>query len=160
MGRKQLDRLELMTHAFLPLTAAALESALALMHAFYTEEALEYVEPRARRALELLLADPARGKFIFIHRDERPAGYFVITAGFSLEFAGPFALLDEFYVAPTERGMGLGALALEHIFLTARSLGVAAIRLEVDRANPRVRAFYERSGFVAHDRDLMTKWFE
>jgi GNAT superfamily N-acetyltransferase len=147
-----------MAPAFLPLAPATLDTALALMASFYTEESLDFRESRARRALEQLLADPNHGIFRFIELDGEPAGYFVLTLGFSLEFEGRFALLDEFYVVPAHRGRGIGAEVLRHIQRGAESLGVVALRLEVDRANPRVRAFYQRAGFVPHDRDLMTQW--
>jgi GNAT superfamily N-acetyltransferase len=147
-----------MTPTFVPLTAAGLDTALALMAAFYAEESLDYRQPRARRALEHLLAEPARGVFQFIHLNGAPVGYFVLTLAFSLEFAGPFALLDEFYVQPAHRAGGIGTQTLRHIQTLSASVGVAALRLEVDRANPRVRALYQRAGFIAHDRDLMTMW--
>ncbi len=147
-----------MMPTFLPLTSATLDRALAQMADFYAEESLDFRESRARGALEQLIANPALGLFQFIQVDGEAVGYFVLTLGFSLEFAGRFALLDEFYVDPAHRGCGLGVQALAYIQRAAASLGVAAIRLEVDRGNPRVRAFYQRAGFVAHDRDLMTQW--
>jgi GNAT superfamily N-acetyltransferase len=147
-----------MTPTFHPLTSAALDAAVALMRDFYAEESLDYQELRARRALELLLTDPALGTFRFIQFDGAPVGYFVLTLAYSLEFAGRFALLDEFYVDPRHRGRGIGGQALEEIRQIAAGLGVAAIRLEVDRSNGRVRGFYQRAGFLPHDRDLMTKW--
>jgi GNAT superfamily N-acetyltransferase len=148
----------MMTPTFLPLAADTIETALAFMRAFYTEEALDYREPRARRGLQQLLADPSHGGLWFIQSGGRSIGYFALTLGFSFEFAGRFALLDEFYVESAHRGHGLGVQALDFIQLTADSLGVAAVRLEVDRANPRLCAFYRRAGFEPHDRDLMTKW--
>jgi GNAT superfamily N-acetyltransferase len=147
-----------MTPEFLPLTTAALPDALALVSAFYAEEELDFQESRARRALEHLLDHPECGVFQFIELDGARVGYFALTLGFSLEFAGPFALLDEFYVDAGHRGRGVGAAALGHIERTAAGLGVAALRLEVERANTRVGAFYQRSGFRPHGRDLMTKW--
>jgi ribosomal protein S18 acetylase RimI-like enzyme len=128
------------------------------MSVFYAEEALDFRETRARTALEHLLSNPAHGIFRFIELDDEPVGYFVLTLGFSLEFGGRFALLDEFYVDREHRGRGIGALALSHIQSSAVELGVAALRLEVDRANQRVLDFYRRAGFTPHDRDLMTRW--
>ena len=147
-----------MTASFAPLALDTVDTALTLMASFYAEEALDYQETRARRALESLLAAPTYGGLWFIQANGQLIGYFVLTLGFSLEFAGRFALLDEFYVAPAHRGRGAGAQALDYIQAAAASLGCDAIRLEVDRANPRVRAFYQRSGFQPHERDLMTKW--
>ena len=146
-----------MVRRAVPLSAARMDDALLLMREFYAEEALEYRDSRARGALEGLLAEPARGGFHFLEADGRMAGYFVLTMGYSLEFGGRFALLDEFYVRPELRGAGLGTWALERIAEEAARRGAGALRLEVDRVNTRARTLYERSGFVAHERDLMTK---
>ncbi len=140
------------------LTPATLDQALAMMRSFYTEEVLEYREQRARAALEQLLAQPEFGGLWFIQADSQPVGYFVLTVCCSLEFGGRFALLDEFFVESANRGGGIGARVLQAVEEEAARMGVAAVRLEVDRLNPRVRAFYARSGFVPHERDLMTKW--
>ena len=149
-----------MTPSYVPLTPSAIPAALTLMSAFYSEESLDYRETRARGALQQLVANPGLGAFQFIRLEGEPAGYFVLTIGFSLEFAGPFALLDEFYITPAYRGRGAGAQAFDQILRVAASFGVASIRLEVDRANPRVQGFYRRHGFEPHDRDIMTKWLK
>src|SRR4051794_40294162 len=138
---------------FVSLTAASLDTALPLISAFYGEEALDYREARARRALVQLLDNPAQGAFQFIRVDGQPVGYFVLTICFSLEFGGRFALLDEFYVVPAHRGRGVGAGALDHIRHMAESWSLESIRLEIDRANLRLRAFYGRGGFKPHERD-------
>ena len=143
---------------YIPLTSARIPEALGLMQRFYREEALEYRNERARAALEQLAAGPECGGWWFLEAGGRAAGYFVLTTCYSLEFGGRYVLLDEFFVDPDARGAGLGAQALVRIVEEARRMGAAAVRLEVDRANPRVRAFYARAGFAAHDRDLMTKW--
>jgi GNAT superfamily N-acetyltransferase len=140
------------------LTLDRCPQALAMMQRFYAEESLEYREERARPALEGIIARPELGGWWFILADGEAVGYFVLTACYSLEFGGRFALLDEFYVVPDRRGAGIGALVLDRVQEEAARMGVSAIRLEVDRLNPRVRGFYARSGFAAHDRDLMTKW--
>ena len=129
-----------------------------MMRRFYAGESLDYREARARGALEELAAGPDLGGFWFIEADGRAAGYFVLTVCYSLEFGGRYALLDEFFLEADRRGAGIGARALVRIQEEAARMGVAALRLEVDRLNPRIRGFYVRFGFEAHARDLMTKW--
>ncbi len=143
---------------FVRLEPSRLPEALALMARFYREEALEYREKRARSALEQLLAQPDYGGFWFIEAGGHAAGYFVLTVCYSLEFGGRYALLDEFFVEAESRGAGIGARALARIGEEAARMGLAALRLEVDRFHPRLRAFYARAGFEPHQRDLMTKW--
>jgi GNAT superfamily N-acetyltransferase len=141
------------------LTRDCIPEALAVMRRFYTEEGLEFRDERARGALEQMVgAEDQCGSCWFILADGRAVGYFVLTCCFSLEFGGRFALLDEFYVLAEWRGGGIGALALLRVEEEATRMGMASIRLEVDRGNGRLRAFYARSGFVSHDRDMMSKW--
>ena len=147
-----------MTVDYQRLTRDRIPEALAMMRRFYTEERLELHEDRARPGLEELIAGADRGGWWFIVADGKVAGYFVLTVSFSLEFGGRFALLDEFFVLAESRGGGIGTQSLERVEEEAARMGVAAMRLEVDRSNARLQAFYARSGFVAHDRDLMSKW--
>ena len=130
------------------------------MAEFYAEEELDFREARARGALSALLADGSRGAYFFIRESDAVVGYFVLTVCFSLEFGGRFALLDEFYVRSAHRGQGIGERVLAFIEQLASEWRAAAVRLEVDRRNPRVRRLYERAGFAAHERDLMTKWLD
>jgi GNAT superfamily N-acetyltransferase len=114
--------------------------------------------PRARRAATELMARPEMGGIWLMQVDAAIAGYLCITLCFSLEFDGCFALLDELYVEPAFRGGGLGSVAIAFAEDWSRSRGLAAMRLEVARGNPRAIDLYRKSGFKAHDRLLMTKW--
>ena len=62
-------------------------------------------------------------------------------------------LIEEKY-----RGMGFGRQTMEFVADRARELGVNVIHLEVDRGNEPALALYRRTGYVDHDRYLMTKW--
>jgi GNAT superfamily N-acetyltransferase len=147
-----------MTLAYSRLTSAGLEIALQLMREFYAGQSMEFLDERARLALRRLAEQPELGGFWFLEVDGRTAGYFAVTVCYSLEFGGRFALLDEFFVRPEFRGAGIGAKALDRVCEEARNLHVLALRLEVDRRNPRLHAFYGRGGFEPPKNDLMTKW--
>ena len=86
------------------------------------------------------------------------AGYVILTLGFSFEYRGREAFIDELYVEEKFRGRGWGGRAMEFVEERARELGVNAIHLEVDRGNEPALALYRRTGYVDHDRYLMTKW--
>ena len=60
--------------------------------------------------------------------------------------------LDALAVADSHRGRGLAALMIDGLCDAARQLGHARVGLLVDDAKPRVRALYERLGFVADGR--------
>lgn len=129
---------------------------LRLMKAFYDCEGLHFEPERAGRALDGLLEDSSLGWIWLAERAGEAIGYAVVTLGYSLEFGGRFALLDELYVTEPHQGRGVGKRMLERLAEAARQAGFPAVRLEVDRGNGAARALYRKMGYEAHDRDLMT----
>src|ERR1700746_3901122 len=85
------------------------------------------------------------------------AGYVILTLGYSFEYRGREAFVDELYVEEKFRRRGVGRRALEFVEERAREWGVNAIHLEVDRVNDAASGLYRRAGYVDHDRYLMTK---
>ena len=86
-----------------------------------------------------------------------PAGYLVLTWGYSLEFHGRDAFIDELYVDPRHRGLGLGRQAVEWAEAACRAHGAGAMHLEVEIDNERAHALYRRIGFAERGLRLMTK---
>jgi GNAT superfamily N-acetyltransferase len=142
---------------FLPLDQPGIDRTLELVARLYRHDSIPFDGPRVRRAIEQLLANPQWGGIWWIEANEELAGYFVLTVGYSLEFGGRFALLDEFLVDDAWQGQGIGTQVLAFIESWSRSEGIEAIRLEVAQDNPRALALYRRSGFVTHDRHFMTR---
>ncbi|HKC51877.1 MAG TPA: GNAT family N-acetyltransferase [Myxococcota bacterium] len=134
-----------------------LETLLPFVREFWVLERLAFVEPAVRRALAGILATPDFGRVVAIELESLPVGYYVLTLGYSLEHLGRDAFVDELYLREPQRGKGIGARALAHAAELCAQLGVGALHLEVDHVNPRARALYERNGFAAHERALMTR---
>jgi ribosomal protein S18 acetylase RimI-like enzyme len=131
---------------------------IAMMRSFYAELGEPFEEARAERALRALLEEPSHGAAWVFREEGRAVGYLVVTHGYSLEFDGRIAVVDEVYAVPEMRGRGIGARALALAEEHCRRHRISALRLEVHRENRRALALYERNGFEAHDRYLMTKW--
>ncbi|MBV9670299.1 MAG: GNAT family N-acetyltransferase [Acidobacteriales bacterium] len=131
---------------------------LPLMRDFCEFEKLWVDETRRTALLELLIDDGRSGRLVLIETEGQLAGYFVMGFGFSIEFGGRDAILDELYVAPEFRNRGLGTRAIEHAFEICRELGIACLHLEADYFNERAHQLYLRHGFKDHERHLMTKW--
>ncbi|MGC4073574.1 MAG: GNAT family N-acetyltransferase [Nibricoccus sp.] len=136
------------------------ESALlALMETFYREEKLVFSETKARAAVKKLLARTELGQAFLLKDGAGEAhGHLVLTFGFSLEFQGRFVLLDEIFVSAPMRGRGYGKEAIELAARWTREHGVAALRLEMTRANEHARAVYLGRNFKDDGRDLLTRW--
>ena len=134
------------------------DSLFVMMRELYEHESIAFDEPTARAALTQLLADDSCGVAHFILLGEEVAGYLVLTFGFSLEFGGRDAFVDELFVKDEFRGHGMGKAALGFAAEVCRARGVRALHLEVERANRNAQGIYRKAGFVDHDRYLLTKW--
>jgi GNAT superfamily N-acetyltransferase len=130
---------------------------LGLRRAFCRHEHLPFAEGAARTALDHLLANDSLGMVWLIHLGGAPVGYVVLSFGYSLEFDGRDAFVDELYVEEGYRGRGVGGLALRLAADTCHTLGIRALHLEVDRENHRARAVYEKAGFEDRNNHLLTK---
>jgi ribosomal protein S18 acetylase RimI-like enzyme len=84
----------------------------------------------------------------------------VLTLGYSLEYHGRDAIIDELYIIEEYRGQGIGTRAIELAAKESRSLGIKALHLEVERKNTNAQHFYRKIGFEDHDRYLLTKWLK
>jgi ribosomal protein S18 acetylase RimI-like enzyme len=80
--------------------------------------------------------------------DEPPAGYAFLLPE-RLAFVWDAAVLNELWVAPSHRRTGLADDLFEGALAHARGqdLPLARLLLDVDAANGRARAFYDRHGF-------------
>lgn len=137
------------------------EALLALQEVYYREDGYPFEREAARRAFDALIAHAEWGR-LWVVRDARaqpPAvsGYCALAFGFSLEYRGRDAFLDELYLAPAARGHGLGRAAVALVEAACRDAGVRALHLEVERDNAPARALYRRRGFAEHERLLMTR---
>ena len=133
---------------------------LRMMRDYYAFDGHVFCEGRARAALLDFLREPAFGRAWLICDHETPIGYVVLTLGYSLEFLGRDAFIDEFYLAEAYRGRGWGMRALNFVEDEARAMSVRAIHLEVVRANLKAGEVYRRAGYVDHEHRLMSKWIE
>lgn len=83
---------------------------------------------------------------IFCFSDGVPAGYAVLSRGFSTDFGGYVLWVEEIFVDAAFRGQGIGRAFLEWITKTAAK-DCALVRLEVAPENPRAAKLYEAMGF-------------
>ena len=137
-----------------------LDDLLPLAREFYAGERLPYDESVLRGAYAALWAEPLHGGVWLAREGAGLAGYGVLACGFSLEYRGRDAFVDEIYVRPDRRDRGIGSRILDAMEDECRRRGIAALHLEVDHDNPAGRRLYVRRGFADHDRHLMTKWLD
>ena len=100
-----------------------------------------------RRTIAGLLADPSMGEIWGIQADGRLIGYLALAFGYSIEFTGRDAFIDEFFVVSDRRGRGIGGWAVDRIGADLARRGFVALHLEVARDNHRAGRLYQAHGF-------------
>jgi ribosomal protein S18 acetylase RimI-like enzyme len=146
-----------MEATFTTATRADLEILVQFMREYYEFDHLPFDEQAARTAVEQLIGDNSLGRLWLIHQDAEAVGYLALTLGYSLEYGGRDAFIDEVYIRANHRGRGIGQRALAFAEEACRSLDVRALHLEVERENTNAHALYRKVEFVDHDRYLLTK---
>ena len=123
-------------------------------------EVIPFNESAARAAFHQFLSLPEFGRIWLFHDGPSLVGYLILTIGFSFEFRGHDAFIDELYIVPSHRRRGLGRQAMAFVEQRAHEMGVNAIHLEVDPGNDSALELYRRTGYKDHDRFVMTKWLK
>ncbi len=134
------------------------DTLVEMMRDFNTHERIAFDEGEVREVLAQLLAHDSYGLVSLILLGGEVAGYVVITFGFSIEFRGRDALIDELFLKDEFRGRGLGSAALRFAEDICRERGIRALHLEVDRGNTVAQSVYSRAGFLDRGNHLLNKW--
>lgn len=92
-----------------------------------------------------------------IDLDKKLIGYAVLTFGFSVEFHGRHAVLDEIFLLADHRGKGHFKEILTLIEACCRQLGIRGLSLVVETKNAQALRAYQKNGFKPYDRIVMTK---
>jgi len=140
--------------------ASDAELLLDFMQAYYAFDGHGYDREKARTALIGLLQNPDFGCAWLILDGVSPVGYIVICFGYSLEWLGRDAFVDEFYLREEYRGRGWGRAAMAFIEDEARRLGIRTLHLEVVQQNAKARELYRSLGFREHHSTFLSKWID
>ena len=138
-------------------TEPDVEAIVEMMRRYYGEDGYPFVDAESRAAVGALLRDERLGRLWVAQAGGRVVGYLAVTLGYSLEYRGRDAFIDELFISEEARGRGLGREALEVAEAYCRQVGVKALHLEVERHREPARELYRRAGFEDRDRYLMTK---
>lgn len=123
--------------------------------ALNAHEGIEISDDLIEQALRRLLSDASIGT-VWLVEDGVAIGYAITTYGYDLEFGGRDAYLTELWIDAQFRGSGAATAVLEQLPHELRTRDVRALHLQVRPENP-ARRLYERSGFVASPRLVMTR---
>ena len=138
-------------------TDGDVDTVVEMMRDYYDDEGYPFDAVATRDAAQRLCESAELGALWMIDVSDEPVGYLVVTFGFSMEYRGRDAFIDDLYLRPDARGQGIGTQAIATAEAFCRAHDVHALHLEVEGEKLGARRLYERSGFVANDRALMTK---
>jgi GNAT superfamily N-acetyltransferase len=136
-------------------TVEDLPHLLQFVREYHQFERVDLDEGERQVAVRTLLGDKALGRIWLVYVDEVPVGYLALCFGYSIEFAGRDATIDEFYISPAYRGQGLGRQVLGYIKEEARKLNLKALHLEVARGNTTAQRLYERVDFAPREKYML-----
>ena len=132
-----------------PATLADIERLLPLVEQYWRFEAIEGFDARRLTVLlQRVMSDDSLGHVWLAEVDGNAAGYLLAVYVFSLEHQGLTAEIDEFFVGPAYRSLGIGSLLLAAAEATFRIRGCTNIALQIGRDNDEARAFYRGHGYV------------
>ncbi|MGH1413115.1 MAG: GNAT family N-acetyltransferase [Pelagimonas sp.] len=128
---------------------------LPLVAAFHNEMGFATTQEQQTAAIAPLLDGSPHGAIWLVGPRNSPVGYITITFGWSLEFGGMDAFVDELYIRPAVRKRGMGSEALSAIAKALGDGGVRALHLEVDRDDEDTQRFYSRARFARRDKYVL-----
>ena len=131
---------------------------LEFMREYYAFDGHGFDREKARIALTALLRDANLGLSWLILDGDAAVGYIVLCFGYSLEWLGRDAFVDEFYLRKEYRGRGWGRQTMAFLEDAARAAGTRALHLEVVEGNTSALQLYRKLGFAEHRSTFLSKW--
>jgi ribosomal protein S18 acetylase RimI-like enzyme len=128
-----------------------LEQVLTYVRAYHEIEGITHSALNAASAVRPLLGQSTLGRVWLICRGSQSIGHIAICFGYSIEFGGRDAIVDELFILPEHRGKGFGKAVLALVKSEAALLDVKALHLEVARSNEKAQRLYKSSGFISRE---------
>jgi GNAT superfamily N-acetyltransferase len=129
-----------------------LATLLPLVRGYHEFEHVTMSDARRAAALAPLLGSASTlGRIWLVRCGGEVVGYAALTFGYSIEFQGRDAFVDELFLVEKARGQGIGSAVLGTVKAHAAALGLVALHLEVARDNRQARRLYKRWGFEARE---------
>jgi GNAT superfamily N-acetyltransferase len=129
-------------------TVDDIDALLPMVEQYWRFENIEGFDPgRMRALLTRVLEDASLGRAWIARVYGEPAGYLLAVYVFSLEFQGLTAEIDEFFIVPQHRKLGIGGAMLAAAEAQFRIEDCTNVSLQLGRSNEAARKFYQQHGF-------------
>ena len=136
------------------MTSKDIDSVLDMMRIFYNSPAVLHKasDDILKKDIEDCISDlPFIEGYIIEHNDEI-AGYSMLAKSYSTEYAGICIWIEDLYIKPEYRSLGLGTQFFEFVnnkYDSSSSAAAAAVRfrLEVEPSNKQAIHIYKKCGY-------------
>ena len=142
---------------FMAYSAQDMGDVLEMMTLFNSMENYSFDAKIGEQNLIEFTENESLGKLYMIKVSGHSIGYIILTFGFSFEYKGRDAFIDEFFIKEEFRNMGIGSKAMDFIVDESNQFGINAIHLEVEPQNKTANRLYLSKGYKSNDRTLLTK---
>lgn len=132
-------------------TPEDLPKLLPLVAAFHEHQQFNTTPEHQHAAILPLLEGSPHGAVWLIGPRRAPVGYVVVSFGWSMEYGGMDAIVDELFVRNAVRKRGMGSDALNGLAKALKDGGIKALHLEADLGNDTLKRFYERAKFFTRE---------
>ena len=130
---------------------------LEMMTAFNKIDGYEFNVIIGEKNLLDFSSNDALGRLYLIRYQKQNIGYIVLTFGFSFEYKGRDAFIDEFYLKEDFRNKGIGKKTIDFIESESKKLNIKAVHLEAETNNTIANQLYIKKGYQSNGRKLLTK---
>ena len=130
---------------------------LEMMENFYSLDNYPFDIDKNEKNLKVFISNPELGRLWIIKFENQIAGYICLTFGFSFEFGGRVAFIDEFFIKEEFRNKSIEQQTMDFIENESMELEVKSILLEVEKHNKTGNKLYLNKGYVDTGRYLLTK---
>lgn len=131
--------------------AEDLPRLLPLVAAFHDHQGFGTTPEHQHDAVLPLLEGSPHGAIWLIGPRRAPVGYVAVSFGWSVEFGGLDAIVDELFIRTAVRGRGMGGEALDGLAKALKEGGIRALHLEAQQGDDTLDRFYRRARFQARD---------
>lgn len=142
---------------FLKATEEDIPVILEMMENFNALFGYAFDRKLARQLLSEFIGNESLGRLWVVQLGSLKVGYIALSFGFSFEYGGRDAFIDELFIKEGYRGNGIGRQTMAFIESQARQLGINAIHLEVEGGNMAGKHLYGELGYKENNRSLLTR---
>jgi GNAT superfamily N-acetyltransferase len=135
------------------------EAVVRLLTAQLVEHRLPADEAGIRRGVALAFSAGSAAWIVLARRAGHPAGIALANRIVSVERGGEVLWLEELYIEPAARRVGVASAILSYLETRATGMGMRGIELEVVPTQAAALALYEHHGFDRLNRLRVSKQF-